>query len=62
MKIKITYLDLNGSNRVLAVVVNIYDWIDIQNKLYQCGISDNSVISIERVLTATEEDTVYKEF
>lgn len=62
MKIKITYLDLNGSNRVLAVVVNIYGWLDIQNKLYQCGISDNSVISIERVLTATEEDTVYKEF
>ena len=62
MKIKITYLDLNGSNRVLAVVVNIYGWLDIQNELYQCGISDNSVISIERVLTATEEDTVYKEF
>lgn len=62
MKIKITYLDLNGSNRVLAVVVNIYGWLDIQNKLYQHGISDNSVISIERVLTATEEDTVYNEF
>ena len=56
-QVKITYLDFYGSNKVLARIVTIWGYGDIQNKLSQLGISENQVLKIERVLIASSENT-----
>ena len=56
-RVKITYLDIYATNKVMAKIVNIWGWSDIQNKLSQFGISDSQVLKIERVLSASDENT-----
>ncbi len=56
-RVKITYLDMYGSNKVLAKITNIWGWQDLPNKFSQLGITENRVIRVERVLTATDNDT-----
>jgi len=56
-KVKITYFDL-GMNCMMAKIVMIYGWYDLQNQMNCHNIQENSVLKVEVMV---EADTINTE-
>lgn len=55
-KVKITYFDL-GMNCMMAKIVMICGWYDLQNQMMNNGIQETSVLKVEVIVEADPMNT-----
>jgi len=55
-KVKITYFDL-GMHCMMAKIVMIYGWYDLQNQMMNNGIQESSVLKVEVIVEADPMNT-----
>ena len=59
VKVKITYFDVfGGTNAVMAKIIRLYGWYDLQNQLSMNQIQENAVLRIDVMIEAGEHNTI----
>jgi len=59
VKIKVTYFDVfGGTNAVMAKIIRLYGWYDLQNQLNMNQIQENAVLKIDVIIEAVEYNTI----
>ena len=58
-KVKITYFDVfGGTNAVMAKIIRLYGWYDLQDQLSMNQIQENAVLKIDVMIEAGEHNTI----